>query len=303
MPPGVSSISSSQRQALLGAVICICANTLISLALNVQKLAHLRQQRADGRGAQEGQTQEEGDDNANGHEPTNNGKHSRQHSEESSHSQAQQPNTKFLKSKLWWTGMGLMVIGEGGNFVSYGFAPASLVAPLGSVALLANVFLAPLLLHERFAKMDLLGVALASLGAAGVVVAASTIPGGSDEGPAGPDALWSSVCQRTFLTYAAVLVGLAIILAFTSTTRFGERYILIDVGACATIGGFTVLSTKGLSSLLSWGANDKGNIFEAFKSWISYSLLVLLVGTALIQIAFLNRALQRFDARKGEQTS
>jgi hypothetical protein len=57
-----------------------------------------------------------------------------------------------------------------GNFISYGFAPASVVAPLGTVrrisgvypgdahadqqfALVANCFFAPLILHERFRKV------------------------------------------------------------------------------------------------------------------------------------------------------
>jgi hypothetical protein len=39
----------------------------------------------------------------------------------------------YLKSKLWWLGMCLVALGEGGNFLSYGFAPASVVAPLGTV--------------------------------------------------------------------------------------------------------------------------------------------------------------------------
>lgn len=39
----------------------------------------------------------------------------------------------YLKSKLWWIGLALMSIGECGNFLSYGFAPASVVAPLGTV--------------------------------------------------------------------------------------------------------------------------------------------------------------------------
>jgi hypothetical protein len=39
----------------------------------------------------------------------------------------------YLKSKLWWFGLALISIGEGGNFLSYGFAPASVVAPLGTV--------------------------------------------------------------------------------------------------------------------------------------------------------------------------
>lgn len=33
-----------------------------------------------------------------------------------------------------WTGFMLMNVGELGNFISYAFAPASVVAPLGTVS-------------------------------------------------------------------------------------------------------------------------------------------------------------------------
>lgn len=47
----------------------------------------------------------------------------------------------YLGSKLWWVGLLLMAIGEAGNFLSYGFAPASVVAPLGTVGELCGWFL------------------------------------------------------------------------------------------------------------------------------------------------------------------
>ena len=89
----------------------------------------------------------------------------------------------YLRSKLWWFGMILMACGEGGNFLSYGFAPASVVAPLGTVvsgrlgpqdvylrqALIANCVFAPLILGETFYAKELIGVALAILGAVTVV--------------------------------------------------------------------------------------------------------------------------------------
>ena len=37
----------------------------------------------------------------------------------------------YLRSGTWWIGILLMVLGEAGNFIAYGFAPASVVAPLG----------------------------------------------------------------------------------------------------------------------------------------------------------------------------
>ena len=56
------------------------------------------------------------------------------------------PATSYLQSRLWWMGFLLMTLGESGNFLSYGFAPASLVSPLGAVSLLSNAVVAPTLL-------------------------------------------------------------------------------------------------------------------------------------------------------------
>lgn len=39
----------------------------------------------------------------------------------------------YLRSKLWWLGLLLMAVGESANFISYGLAAASVVAPLGTV--------------------------------------------------------------------------------------------------------------------------------------------------------------------------
>lgn len=75
----------------------------------------------------------------------------------------------YLSSPLWWLGLGMIAIGEAGNFLSYGFAPASVVAPLGTVALIANVIFSPLILGESFTRRNLLGTGLAILGAVTVV--------------------------------------------------------------------------------------------------------------------------------------
>ncbi|KAF9585038.1 hypothetical protein BGW38_004167 [Lunasporangiospora selenospora] len=77
---------------------------------------------------------------------------------------------QYLRSRAWWTGMTLMILGECGNFLAYGYAQASIIAPLGTVALISNVILAPLILHESFRRRDLLGVMAAVIGTVVVVV-------------------------------------------------------------------------------------------------------------------------------------
>ncbi len=58
--------------------------------------------------------------------------------------------------------------GEMGNFAAYGFAPATLVAPLGAVSVVANAMYATLMLAEQFRHRDLFGTLLVIVGGAGL---------------------------------------------------------------------------------------------------------------------------------------
>lgn len=96
---------------LTGILIAISGNVLISFALNLQKLAHKRLQLL--------VPQRSPDTEQSALLPID--------SDDPWH------ESRYLKSKLWWLGFLLMNLGEVGNFISYAFAPASLVAPLGTV--------------------------------------------------------------------------------------------------------------------------------------------------------------------------
>lgn len=76
-----------------------------------------------------------------------------------------------------------------------------------------------------------------------------------------------------------------------SESSYGERMIGIDVGICALFGGYTVLSTKALSSLLS-------TIFlNLLRKPIGWLLVAVLIGTSIMQVKYLNRALMRFESK------
>jgi drug/metabolite transporter (DMT)-like permease len=194
--------------------------------------------------------------------------------------------SEYLKSKLWWLGFLLMNVGETGNFISYAFAPASVVAPLGTFALIANCLFAPLLLHERLRKRDLFGVALAMIGAITVVLASNT-----SDTRLSPEALFKAISQHAFLIFSAIYVASASILMGLSEGSVGRKWVLVDVGLCALFGGFTVLSTKAVSTLLTT------NGLNMFKQWMTYPILAVLLGTGVGQIRYLNRALMRFDSK------
>lgn len=188
----------------------------------------------------------------------------------------------YLKSPWWWLGITLMTIGETGNFLAYAFAPASIVSPLGVVALISNCLIAPLMLKERFRQRDFWGVLIAIGGAVTVVLSAKT-----SEKKLNPDTLWTDIKRWEFLVYVLITVVFIIVLMFASP-KYGHRTIMVDLGLVGLFGGYTALSTKGVASILST------SLYRAFEYPIFYVLIFVLAFSAVMQIRYLNRGLQNF---------
>ena len=256
--------------SLIGIVTAIIGNILISFALNIQRYAHIRLAREQeerkkpwGTGQKRGYGTQQSDiaedrikANLNAPledgQPTN-GQNSREeythvpgvrsasmHSRSSSESTIKQlekprPHAErktYLKSPYWWTGIILMIAGEAGNFIAYGFAPASIVSPLGVVALVSNCIIAPCLLHERFRQRDLWGVVIAIGGAVTIVLSAK-----NSETKMGPHDVWAAITRWEFETYLGITAALIVVLVWASG-RYGEKTILIDLGLVALCGTY-----------------------------------------------------------------
>jgi len=144
--------------------------------------------------------------------------------------QAHTARKTYLKSPYWWGGIILMTIGETGNFLAYGFAPASIVSPLGVVALVSNCVIAPVLLKERFRQRDFWGVAVAIAGAVIIVLSAK-----NSEIKMGPDDVWAAITRWEFELYLGITVALIFILMWASG-KYGEKSILIDLGLVGLFG-------------------------------------------------------------------
>lgn len=291
--------------SLIGVVTAIVGNVLISFALNTQRYAHMRlsrereeaerrnrrgQRKSNSYGAQQREAAEEQAEivakaERGEREPLLSRGSGKGGAEEEEDEEAGSVKEKsYLQSPIWWAGITMMTLGEAGNFLAYGFAPASLVSPLGVVALVSNCLIAPLLLHERFRWRDALGVIIAVAGCVTIVLSES------DSNPKlGPDEIWDLISTWEFETYLGITVFLIIVLAVTSN-KFGERTILIDLGLVGLFGGYTALSTKGVASLLS------NTIWRVVTFPITYLLVAVLVFTAVMQIKYVNRALQRFNS-------
>lgn len=146
----------------------------------------------------------------------------------------------YLKSPYWWAGIILMTTGEAGNFLAYGFAPASIVSPLGVVALVSNCIIAPILLKEPFRKRDGLGVLIAVAGAVTVVASAS------DNNPKlGPDEIWKLITRWEFETYLGITIA-AIAGLMVLSNKYGDKSILIDLGLVGLFGMLLNIPKSGI---------------------------------------------------------
>ncbi|OAQ83895.1 hypothetical protein VFPBJ_02662 [Purpureocillium lilacinum] len=317
--------------SLIGIVTAIVGNVLIALALNVQRYAHTRlhkervrvRQRAraalkraqsgsSSAGANAGTYGAIGADGAGrgnghasavvahrtngGHDPDDgHGDHetdplaaSFQSSSTTDVENGPDPTAQaastYLKSPYWWLGQILITLGETGNFLAYGFAPASIVSPLGVVALVSNCIIAPVMFHERFRARDFWGVVIAVAGVVTVVLSAN-----QEETKLEPHDVWDAITTMEFEIYMGVTVLLILVLMWASP-RYGRRTILIDLGLVGLFGGYTALATKGVSSMLS------STLWRAFATPVTYVLVLILLGTAIMQIRYVNKALQRFDS-------
>ncbi|KAL4946297.1 hypothetical protein BDV06DRAFT_182674 [Aspergillus oleicola] len=311
--------------SLIGIITALAGNVLISLALNIQRYAHIRiekewehekaQQNGNGNWKRSHRRNISGssygavDEPVEGYEdePFGQGQPERYRDDQSendgeedglldstvsdrtvhpknSNGSGQGRRKSYLRSPYWWAGIILMTLGETGNFMAYGFAPASIVSPLGVVALISNCVIAPFMLKEKFRKRDFWGVLVAIAGAVVVVLSAK-----SSEEKIGPHDIWVMITRWEFELYLGLTAGLIVALMWASS-KHGSRTILIDVGLVGLFGGYTALSTKGVSSLLSF------TLWHIITFPITYLLVFVLVFSALMQIRYINRALQRFDS-------
>ncbi|KFY22234.1 hypothetical protein V493_06738 [Pseudogymnoascus sp. VKM F-4281 (FW-2241)] len=292
---GEGDTPTQRWSSLIGIISSIVGNILISFALNIQRYAHLRiHKEVEERKRQRRQVSDRygtADASWAGHNGCEEAERLRGSfesakpgSESGDDSSGNVEHESYLKSPYWWVGIVLMTIGETGNFLAYGFAPASIVSPLGVVALISNCVIAPILLKEEFRLRDFWGVVVSVLGAVTVVLSAE-----QEEKKLGPHEVIGAITTMEFEIYMAVTIGVMFIMAWASP-KYGSKTILIDLGLVALFGAYTVLATKGVSSMLST------SFWDAFTNPITYALAVVLIGTAVMQIKYINRALQRFDS-------
>ncbi|XP_064410493.1 NIPA-like protein 2 [Latimeria chalumnae] len=235
--------SSSYKVHLVGILLAIIGNFLISIALNIQKCTHIRL--------------------------------------------SSKPIVKpYYKSKLWWCGLLLMGIGELGNFAAYGFAPATLVAPLGCVCVIGSAVISVVFLKEIMQSSDVLGVTLTILGTYILVTFAPKIP---QEITALKVHTYCVSWQ--FLIYVIIEIIIFCILLYLYAKKSVKNIVLL-LTLVALLASLTVISVKAVSGMINLSAKGKMQLQHP----IFYVMLVIMIATCCFQVKFLNQAMQLYNA-------
>ncbi|XP_041044966.1 NIPA-like protein 2 isoform X2 [Carcharodon carcharias] len=222
VPPTWNSLHPYQTN-VLGTVLAITGNVLISISLNIQKYTHVRLL-------------------------------------------CQESPIPYYKSKLWWCGIVLMGMGELGNFAAYGFAPATLVAPLGCVSVI--------------------GGSLAVLGTYLLVTFAINV---QQEITAAK--IHKYIVSWQFLVYLALEFILFVILLYLYKRR-GMKHIVLPLLISSLLASLSVISVKAVSGMVT--SSIKGQI--QFQYPIFYVMLIIMMASCIFQVQFLNQAMQLYNA-------
>ncbi|CAO2642644.1 Magnesium transporter NIPA4 [Lemmus lemmus] len=180
----------------------------------------------------------------------------------------------------------LVSAGEVANFGAYAFAPATVVTPLGALSVLISAIFSSYCLGESLNLLGKLGCVICMAGSTVMVIHAP-----KEEKVSTVVEMASKMKDTGFIIFAVLLVVSCLILIFIVAPRYGQRNILIYIIICSVIGSFSVTAVKGLGVTIR-------NFFQGLpvvRHPLPYILSLILGLSIIIQVNFLNRALDIFN--------
>lgn len=203
--------------------------------------------------------------------------------------------------QAWRIGVVIFTLGNCLNFISFSYAAQSLLAALGSVQFVSNVFFAYLMLNEVVTSRIVLATLFIVVGN-GFLVAF----GNHESRSYTHEKLLASYTETAYLVYCAIL--LILVAGHHIVYRRGRQLAAIrgedPVGAwrmllpytyavvSGAVGSHSVLFAKSMSILLRLTMEGDSQL----DGWFTYLVFVLFVGTASFWMARLNDGLAMFDA-------
>ncbi|EKM61514.1 uncharacterized protein PHACADRAFT_190687 [Phanerochaete carnosa HHB-10118-sp] len=187
---------------------------------------------------------------------------------------------------MWWTGMILMILGELCNFAAYAFVEAIIVTPMGALSVVISSLLSHFILNEKLSLFGWIASIQCLIGSS--ILA---LNGPEEQSVNTIDGFREFFVTPWFLSYAGVLIVIAIILAVWVAPKYGKKSMLPYIGICSLIGGISVSCTQGLGACILTSIRGQNQ----FKNWFIYFLMILVVITLLTEIYYLNVALAMYN--------
>lgn len=211
----------------------------------------------------------------------------------------------YLKQPIWALGLFFVFFGAIGDFVALGFAPTTLVIPIGGFTLVANLFFAHMWLKESLGNLDMISTLLIIVGV--ILVALFAEKGGDDHTL---EQLIDYYSETGFIIY--VVVVFSSIIGFHFLTNYLEHIYItkgpsspeyskwrlihpVSYPAMSGIcGGQSVLLAKSCAEIIKSTAADNGR--NEFTNPVTYAIIILIILFIFGQIHILTKGLKWFDA-------
>ncbi|KAF1790855.1 Magnesium transporter NIPA [Phytophthora cactorum] len=199
-----------------------------------------------------------------------------------------------LKQPLWMLGFGLVCLGSLLDFVAFGMAPQTLLAPLAALSLVWNMLIAPIFHKEKVTRQNLIATAIIFIGVTlTVIFAGHSTPSYELEDLI---RLYQQPAMYAYITLiVCFLGGLFTFCRYIERTHNYEEglfHIICYGGIAGTFGGQSVLLAKSTVELLKsaiWG--DSG--LYMFTQFTSYVIVAGMCACLGFQVHFLNGGLAR----------
>lgn len=213
----------------------------------------------------------------------------------------QTSQSTYTSHPAWYAGLACMILAALGDFAALGFAPQSIIAPLGSFTLVANLAFASIMLGERLTLRDLASTILI----AGGCTLAIGFSNHSEKDYSVAE-LNQFFAASSFWVYTVVILGL--IGALFAEKRYAENLRATNHPKYAAhhrlhrfcvpalsgvVGSQSMLFAKVTAQLIILLFQGDG---EVIRSYETYIFIGLLLTTIFFQVKWLNDALSLFNA-------
>ncbi len=207
----------------------------------------------------------------------------------------------YYKFGLWWLGLSLIVVGALADFAALTFAPQSLVAPLGSLTLVSNIILSPIILKEIITSWDIFATLTIVCGCIISVAFAS-----HDDVVYSNNELFDFFIRWPFLIYISLVI-IFMTMCFIAMKHYekiehdSQRYSskeeswhrLTYPAISGTVGAQSVLFAKCFIEMLVNTFEGRGAFY---LRWPAYFIIMAMTVCIVLQVKWLNDGLIRFDA-------